>query len=65
MADLAVGGLDAVKDALQQAIELEHSTIPLYLYALYSLDMKLNGDIAGIIQSVAIGAFHVNRIWSY
>jgi hypothetical protein len=52
--ELVVGGVDAVKKALQQAIELEHSTIPLYLYALYSLDEELNGEIAEIIQSVAL-----------
>ncbi|QBQ99144.1 ferritin-like domain-containing protein [Paraburkholderia pallida] len=40
--------------ALQQAIELEHSTIPLYLYALYSLDPAKNGAIAGILSSVVI-----------
>lgn len=39
---------------LQQAIELEHATIPPYLYALYSLDASVNGEIAGIIQSVVI-----------
>jgi rubrerythrin len=54
MANLKQGGVDAVKDALQQAIELEHSTIPLYLYALYSLDPKINGEIAAIIKSVVI-----------
>lgn len=40
--------------ALQQAIELEHSTIPPYLYALYSLDASKNGEIVSIIQSVVI-----------
>jgi rubrerythrin len=40
--------------ALQQAIELEHATIPVYLYALYSLDCSKNAKIAGIIQSVVI-----------
>lgn len=42
----------AVCAALQQAIELEHATIPPYLYALYSLDASLNAEIAAIIQSV-------------
>ena len=37
--------------ALQQAIELEHATIPPYLYALYSLDPS-NSEIAAILQSV-------------
>lgn len=40
--------------ALQQAVELEHATIPLYLYALYSLDTNKNGAIAAIIESVVI-----------
>ncbi|HEX6376127.1 MAG TPA: ferritin-like protein [Allosphingosinicella sp.] len=44
----------AVLAALQQAIELEHSTIPPYLYALYSLDETKNTEIAAIIQSVVI-----------
>lgn len=44
----------AVQQALQSAIELEHSTIPLYLYALYSLDATKNAAIAAILQSVVI-----------
>lgn len=44
----------SVCDSLQQAIELEHATIPVYLYALYSLDANRNGEIAAIIQSVVI-----------
>src|SRR5688572_31316287 len=54
VAALSIGGVPAICDALQQAIELEHSTIPPYLYALYSLDENLNGEIADIIQSVAV-----------
>lgn len=54
VADVATGGVDAVKDALQQAIELEHATIPVYLYSLYSLDPAKNGVIAGIIESVVV-----------
>src|SRR5687768_2155841 len=54
VAVLSTGGVPAICDALQQAIELEHSTIPPYLYALYSLDENLNGEIADIIQSVAV-----------
>src|SRR5262249_42907424 len=52
--NLQAGGTSAVLDALQQAIELEHSTIPLYLYALYSLDPAKNGAIADLIDSVVI-----------
>lgn len=39
--------------ALQQAIELEHATIPPYLYAKYSL-MPSNAQISSIIDSVVI-----------
>lgn len=46
--------VEAVLASLQNAIELEHSTIPLYLYALYSLDATKNAGIAAIIQSVVI-----------
>jgi Ferritin-like len=40
--------------ALQQAVELEHSTIPLYLYAAYSLDASKNRPVIDIIESVVI-----------
>src|SRR4051794_9401049 len=53
-AELATGGKDAVQAALQKAIQLEHATIPPYLYALYSLDSSKNGNIARMIQSVVI-----------
>lgn len=53
-ADLNTGTKEAVLKALQKAIQLEHSTIPLYLYTLYSLDPAKNGDIARIIKSVVI-----------
>ncbi len=46
--------LDAVREALQLAIRLEHSTIPLYLYAIYSLDRTLNDEIVTIIRSAVI-----------
>jgi rubrerythrin len=44
----------SVCTALQQAIELEHATIPVYLYALYSLDADRNGEVAAILESVVI-----------
>lgn len=43
-----------VCNSLQQAVMLEHATIPLYLYALYSLDAAKNQEIADILQSVVI-----------
>lgn len=46
--------LDAVRASLQDAIELEHATIPPYLYALYSLDEQRNSMIAEILSSVVV-----------
>ncbi|MBP6823488.1 MAG: ferritin-like protein [Acidobacteria bacterium] len=49
--------LDSVEDlmlALQQAIELEHATIPPYLCALYSIKPGSNNEVASIIRSVVI-----------
>jgi hypothetical protein len=49
--------LDSVDDlmmALQQAIELEHATIPPYLYALYSIKPGTNSKVAALIRSVVI-----------
>ncbi|MDB5034511.1 MAG: hypothetical protein JWQ98_1752 [Chlorobi bacterium] len=45
------GGL---KKSLQQAIELEFSTIPPYLYALYSIKPESNGAIHDLIFSVVV-----------
>jgi len=42
----------AIWPSLQRAIELEHATIPVYLYALYSLDRSKNAEIAAILESV-------------
>jgi hypothetical protein len=44
--------IEGLREALQIAIELEHSTIPPYLYALYSLKPGANTEIAGIINSI-------------
>lgn len=58
MSGLRVGGKEAVCRALQTAIELEHATIPPYLYALYSLKPGPRGTpgpnsaIAAIIQAI-------------
>lgn len=46
--------VQAVLDSLQNAIKLEHATIPLYLYAMYSLDPVKNPEIASIIHTVVI-----------
>jgi rubrerythrin len=44
--------VDGVRTALQTAVRLEHSTIPPYLYAYYSLDPENNTQVAGLIRSV-------------
>ena len=44
--------IDGLRSALQAAIELEHSTIPPYLYALYSLKPGTNGEIGELLLSV-------------
>jgi hypothetical protein len=41
-----------VRGALQGAIKLEHSTIPAYLYALYSLKPGENQRIADLLTSI-------------
>jgi hypothetical protein len=47
-----VEGLDdprALREALQTAVELEHATIPTYLYALYSIEPGTNVEIASLL----------------
>jgi hypothetical protein len=51
-AELERGGKTAVVNALNKALALELSTIPLYLYAYYSLDQSKNKAVADIIYSV-------------
>ncbi len=46
--------VDAVHAALQRAIELEHATIPVYLYAYFSLDAEKNADAQRILKSVVV-----------
>jgi hypothetical protein len=43
-----------VRSFAKRKIELEHSTIPPYLYALYSLKPGTNSEIAEIIRSVVL-----------
>lgn len=45
---------DGLLNALQQAIQLEHATIPTYLYALYSIKPDSNTTIRGLIRSIVI-----------
>src|SRR5271165_5907678 len=46
------GTLPGVRRALQRAIELEHATLPTYLYALYSLDPAKNEQIRTLMLSI-------------
>ena len=48
------GTVEGLRCALQNAIELEHSTIPPYLYALYSIKPGTNSEIGGLIKSVVV-----------
>jgi hypothetical protein len=56
--DVILGSKPAVINALQRAIQLEHATIPAYLYALYSNKPGPHGApgpnsaIAAILQSI-------------
>jgi hypothetical protein len=45
---------DGLLNGLQQAIELEHATIPTYLYALYSIKPGSNKTIEELIRSIVI-----------
>jgi hypothetical protein len=57
LADPVYMWIESVADlrrALQQAIELEHSTIPPYLTALFSIKDGRNQEVAEIIRSVVI-----------
>ncbi|MGH9277671.1 MAG: ferritin-like domain-containing protein [Acidimicrobiales bacterium] len=53
-ARLDEGDVGAVRASLQSAIDLEHATIPPYLYAMYSLVPGTNDPIAETIESVIV-----------
>lgn len=44
--------LKELRAAVSTAVEFEHAIIPLYLYALYSLDPKRNASVAELVESV-------------
>jgi len=48
------GSVEGLRAAMQHAVELEHATIPVYLYTLYSLRLGSNQEVASIIRSVVI-----------
>ena len=45
---------ETLRTALQNAIKLEHATIPVYLYGLYSLQSGKNAEIAEILELVVV-----------
>ncbi len=48
----AAASADELGDYLQSAIELEHSTIPPYLTAMFSLRTGANAEIAQYIRRI-------------
>ncbi len=49
-----ISSVEKLREHLQWAIELEHSTIPPYLYALYSIEPGHNPEAAEVISSVVV-----------
>src|SRR5438445_6847693 len=45
---------ETLQEHLQWAIELEHSTIPPYLCALYSIEAGHNAEAAEVLSSVMV-----------
>ncbi len=52
--NIKIDSIDALRNAVQTAVELEHATIPPYLTAMFSLANTENTKIAGLIKSVVI-----------
>ena len=44
--------VDGLRTGLQNAVRLEHATIPTYLYALYSLKKGTNEEIATLVSGI-------------
>jgi ferritin-like protein len=51
---VSIATIDELRQHLQWAIQLEHSTLPPYLCALYSIHPGTNEDAAEVIQSVFV-----------
>ena len=51
---MAIRSVESLQQHLQTAIELEHSTLPPYLCALYSLKDGSNKEARAVLQSVAL-----------
>src|SRR5262245_18731904 len=51
---MTIDSLESLRQHLQTAIELEHSTLPPYLCALYSIVEGSNDEARATLQSVAL-----------
>lgn len=51
---MAIDSIDSLREHLQWALILEHSTIPPYLCALYSIDETRNPHAAEVVRSVFV-----------
>ena len=51
---LADTGLEGLRSAMQAAIELEHATLPPYMYALYSIRAGTNVAASRILRSIVM-----------
>ena len=49
-----ITSLESLREHLQWAIELEHSTIPPYLCALYSIAPGRNSEATELVSSVLL-----------
>lgn len=54
VAQAKTAGVEELRSLLQQAIELEHATIPAYLTALYSVKEGHNREAADILRSIVV-----------
>ena len=50
--DMAIRDISGLRQHLQWAIEVEHATIPPYLFALYSIREGHNGEAIEILRSI-------------
>jgi len=50
----AIHDVEGLRRSLQNAVELEHATLPTYLTAMYSIKDGSNKEIAGLIKSIVM-----------
>lgn len=51
---MTIDTVGSLREHLQNAVEIEHATLPPYLCALYSIKEGHNEEAAGVIQSVVL-----------